>query len=85
MHDEPSPQTNGVPADSQQEVDRLRETVKRLEAERNQFKAALYGVLRAQLKEEDVVLPDEKDCLTFDQFVHELDDLVKKSQPERSR
>ncbi len=85
MNDEPSRQTNGVPADTQPEVERLRETIERLEAERNEYKKALYGVLRAQIKEEDVVLPDEKDCLTFDQFVHELDQMVAKSQAGRSR
>lgn len=85
MHDESLSQTNGVPADTLQEVERLRETIKRLEAERDEYKAALYGVLRAQIKEEDVVVPDEKDCQTFDQFVPELEELVNKSEPGTSR
>jgi hypothetical protein len=79
MHDEPCPQSNGVPADTRTEEERLRETIKRLEAERDEYKAALYAALRAQIKNEHIVLPDQKDCLTFDQFVHELEALVNQS------
>jgi hypothetical protein len=76
MNDEPCAQANRVPSLAQTEEDRLRETIKRLEAERDEYKAALYGVLRAQIKVEDIVLPDERDCQEFDQFVNELEALV---------
>jgi hypothetical protein len=85
MPDETVPQTNGVPADTQLELARLRETVKRLEGERDEYKTALSNLLRARIKEQDVVLPNEQDCLTFDQFVPELEELVKKAQPGLTR
>jgi hypothetical protein len=76
MHDEVTTQPNGVQIDSQLECQRLRDTVARLEAERDEYKAALYRVLHAQVKMEDIVLPDEGDCQTFDRFLPELEELA---------
>ncbi len=65
-------------ADSRAEVEQLRETVRRLEKERDEYKAALSGILRSQVKPEDIVVPDEKECLTLDQFIEELEEIVAK-------
>jgi hypothetical protein len=61
-------------------VDSLRETVRRLEEERDWYRKALERELavrlRAEFEPEDVVIPDPADCLTFDQFEHELEEIV---------
>ena len=80
MHDESQAQSNGIPIDSSQENHRLRETVKRLEAERDEYKAALYSVLRARTKVEEIDIPDENDCQTFDQFLPELEQLLSETE-----
>ena len=85
MHSEIGPQTNGVPSDTQQEIIRLHESIIRLEAERDEYKAALYGLLRSQIKDEEVLIPDEKDCQTLDQFIPELEELVNKAPAGTSR
>jgi hypothetical protein len=85
MPEKSSAPANGVPADVQDEMARLRETVRQVEAERDEYKTALYSLLRARVNEQEVVLPDEKDCLTFDQFVPELEEMVDKAQPGLSR
>jgi len=85
MSDESFSPTNGVGVDSQQELVRLREIVKHLETERDEYKTALYRLLRARFKEEDVVLPEDTDCMTFDQFLPELEELVNRSQPGSAR
>jgi hypothetical protein len=80
MLDEQQAQANGAAADSQQENQRLRETIKGLEMERDDYKAALLRVLRAQIMEQDLVLPDENDCQTFDQFLPELEKLISQAK-----
>jgi hypothetical protein len=80
MHDQPFPQSHDASGNVQTEVEFLRETIKHLETERDEYRAALVKLLRAQIKEEDVVLPDPQDCLTFDQFVHELEEMVHRSE-----
>jgi hypothetical protein len=69
-------ETNGAPADSRQEVEQLREALRRTERERDDYRDMLYGLLKRQFTAKDVVIPDESDCLTFDQFVHELEEVV---------
>jgi hypothetical protein len=71
-----TPETNGTPVELQQEVERLREALRRAEQERDDFRGMLYGLLKKQFTEREVVIPDESDCLTFDQFVHELEEVV---------
>ncbi len=67
---------NGSADDPRREVEELRQAVKRLEAEKEEYRKSLYAVLRAQFTEKDVVIPEEKDCRTFDEFVHELEEIV---------
>lgn len=83
---------NGQLACLREECERLREAVRRLEEERRQdaerlrqaererdeFRTMLYAALRKQFKPEDVVIPDEKDWLSWESFAHELDEIVGK-------
>jgi hypothetical protein len=71
-----TPDTNGAPADLLQEVERLRQALRRAEQERDDYRGTLYGLLKEQFRAKDVVIPDESDCRTFDQFVHELEEVV---------
>ena len=72
----PGPEPNGTPADFRQEAERLRETVKRLESELNEYRAMLYSVLRARMKPEEIVIPDERTCVPLSAFIHELREIV---------
>jgi hypothetical protein len=73
-----TPETNGAPAELRQEVERLRAALRLAERERDDYRGMLYGLLKRQFTERDVVLPDEADCRTFDQFVHELEEAVNR-------
>ncbi len=69
-------QTNG-PTDLAGECEHLRETIRRLEAERDEYRNALYEIARSLFTREEMArIPDEKDCLTLDQFIHELETAV---------
>ncbi len=73
-----TPETNGAPADLRQEIEHLREALRRAEQERDDYRGMLYAVLKKQFTEKDVIIPDETDCLTFDQFVDELEGVVNR-------
>ncbi len=71
-----APPPNGTADDSRREVEELRQAVKRLEAEKEEYRSSLYAVLRSQFTEKDVVIPDEKDCRSLDEFLGELEQIV---------
>jgi hypothetical protein len=78
-------QANGAPADLGQEVERLRDALHRAEQERDDYRGMLYGLLKKQFTAKDVVIPDEGDCRTFDQFVHELEEVVNRGTSGAAR
>ncbi len=71
-----APPTNGTPDELRLEVEQLRETARRLEAEREVYRKALERELVKRIRPEDVIIPDPDDCLTFDQFEQELEAIV---------
>jgi hypothetical protein len=73
-----TPETNGAPADLRQEVERLRQALRHAEQERDDYRGMLYGLLKEQFTQKDIVIPDESDCRSFDQFVHELEEVVNR-------
>jgi hypothetical protein len=74
----PSHQMNGPLNDLHAECERLRQTIKELTRERDQYQKALCVALAAQIKLEDIVIPDEKDCLPLGAFIHELEAIVNR-------
>jgi hypothetical protein len=68
---------NGAPLDRDEELATLRETVKRLEQERDKYKTMMYAAVRSLFtKEELTQVPEQKDCLPLDAFIQELEAIV---------
>jgi hypothetical protein len=67
---------NGTTGDLQKEVEQLRAEKVLLESERDEYRKALYALLRSQLRPEDVVIPALTDCVPLRDVVRELDDLI---------
>lgn len=74
-----SVEKNGESPSDEDECERLRQTVKRLEEERDQYRDVLLALAMEQFTEAELTaIPDEKDCTTLDQFITELEQLVPK-------
>jgi hypothetical protein len=76
---------NGASPELREEVERLREALRAVEQERDGYRVMLYGLLKKQFTEKDIIVPGESDSQTFDQFVHELEHAIDRDTPRAAK
>jgi hypothetical protein len=67
---------NGDSVELRDEIKRLHETLRIVERERDEYRGMLYGLLKRQFTEKDVVVPEQSDLQTFDEFVQVLEQAI---------